>query len=360
MFLAINEIFYSKLRYILIIGVVMLIAYLVFFLTGLAYGLAEENREAIDRWQADQIVLSQDANATLDTSSIAEKSAQAVKASQKAYLTQTPEVIVSNQQKKQPKKINVRFLGIEKEQFLMPNLIEGKAFKKNDEAIGDISLKKEYGLHIGDTIKLAGNSETFKLVGFTEYAKLSVSPVVYISLSAAQQLHSEDSYSSSEKNKKINAIIIRGEVQRLPNTLEKISISTFIKHLPGYQAQLLTFGFMIGFLIVIAATVIGIFIYVLTIQKSNIFGIMKTQGITEAFIIWSLFVQTFLLTFTGILLGFIGTLVTSLLLPEVVPFQNNWLFFSIIAFLMLLMALLGTLFSVRTIIKIDPLKVIGQ
>lgn len=360
MFLAINEIFYSKLRYILIIGVVMLIAYLVFFLTGLAYGLAEENREAIDRWQADQIVLSQDANATLDTSSIAEKSAQAVKASQKAYLTQTPEVIVSNQQKKQPKKINVRFLGIEKEQFLMPNLIEGKAFTKNDEAIGDISLKKEYGLHIGDTIKLAGNSETFKLVGFTEYAKLSVSPVVYISLSAAQQLHSKDSYSSSEKNKKINAIIIRGEVQRLPNTLEKITISTFIKHLPGYQAQLLTFGFMIGFLIVIAATVIGIFIYVLTIQKSNIFGIMKTQGITEAFITWSLFVQTFLLTFTGILLGFIGTLVTSLLLPEVVPFQNNWLFFSIIAFLMLLMALLGTLFSVRTIIKIDPLKVIGQ
>ena len=87
---------------------------------------------------------------------------------------------------------------------------------------------------------------------------------------------------------------------------------------------------------------------------------MKTQGITEAFITWSLFVQTFLLTFTGILLGFIGTLVTSLLLPEVVPFQNNWLFFSIIAFLMLLMALLGTLFSVRTIIKIDPLKVIGQ
>ncbi len=146
----------------------------------------------------------------------------------------------------------------------------------------------------------------------------------------------------------------------MPNTLEKISISTFIKHLPGYQAQLLTFGFMIGFLIVIAATVIGIFIYVLTIQKSNIFGIMKTQGITEAFITWSLFVQTFLLTFTGILLGFIGTLVTSLLLPEVVPFQNNWLFFSIIAFLMLLMALLGTLFSVRTIIKIDPLKVIGQ
>ena len=41
MFLAFNEIRHSKFRYALIIGVMFLIAYLVFFLTGLAYGLAQ-------------------------------------------------------------------------------------------------------------------------------------------------------------------------------------------------------------------------------------------------------------------------------------------------------------------------------
>lgn len=51
MFLAINEMKHSKLRYALVIGVVFLIAYLVFFLTGLAYGLAQENRTAVDKWQ---------------------------------------------------------------------------------------------------------------------------------------------------------------------------------------------------------------------------------------------------------------------------------------------------------------------
>lgn len=49
MFLAINEMKHSKLRYALVIGVVFLIAYLVFFLTGLAYGLAQENRTAVDK-----------------------------------------------------------------------------------------------------------------------------------------------------------------------------------------------------------------------------------------------------------------------------------------------------------------------
>lgn len=45
MFLALNEIMHSKLRYALVAGVMFLIAYLVFFLTGLAYGLAQDNSQ---------------------------------------------------------------------------------------------------------------------------------------------------------------------------------------------------------------------------------------------------------------------------------------------------------------------------
>ena len=80
---------------------------------------------------------------------------------------------------------------------------------------------------------------------------------------------------------RINAIITRGDVQSVPNDLEETDIKSFINDLPGYSAQVLTFGFMIGFLIVIAAIVIGIFIYVLTMQKAEIFGVMKAQGISS-------------------------------------------------------------------------------
>ncbi len=57
MFLALNEIRHSKLRYSLVIGVMFLIAYLVFFLTGLSYGLAQEFQMSIDKWQADNVIL---------------------------------------------------------------------------------------------------------------------------------------------------------------------------------------------------------------------------------------------------------------------------------------------------------------
>ncbi len=355
MFLALNEIMHSKLRYALVAGVMFLIAYLVFFLTGLAYGLAQDNRTAVDKWEADSIVLSKDANSNLGMSMITKKIAEEVEGGKVAYLAQTPGVVTSKDSTEEGK-INVSFFGIDKNQFIMPNLVEGKAFDNDDEAVGDISLKEEYGLAIGDTVKLSGSDKTFKLTGFTDHAKFNVSPVLYTTINAYQEIRFEKEDTS--ENARINAIVVRGKISNLPEDLEQIKISKFINELPGYNAQVLTFGFMIGFLIVIAAIVIGIFIYVLTMQKINIFGVMKAQGITGGFIARSVVAQTFILSFVGILLGLLGTVGTSLVLPDAVPFQSNWLFFGVISLLMLVVAVLGALFSVRTIVKIDPLKAI--
>lgn len=356
MFLALNEIMHSKLRYALVAGVMFLIAYLVFFLTGLAYGLAQDIRTAVDKWEADSIVLSKDANSNLGMSMITKKIAEEVEGGKVAYLAQTPGVVTSKDSTEEGK-INVSFFGIDKNQFIMPNLVEGKAFDNDDEAVGDISLKEEYGLAVGDTVKLSGSDKTFKLTGFTDHAKFNVSPVLYTTINAYQEIRFEKEDTS--ENARINAIVVRGKISNLPEDLEQIKISKFINELPGYNAQVLTFGFMIGFLIVIAAIVIGIFIYVLTMQKINIFGVMKAQGITGGFIARSVVAQTFILSFVGILLGLLGTVGTSLVLPDAVPFQSNWLFFGVISLLMLVVAVLGALFSVRTIVKIDPLKAIG-
>ncbi|RBS91794.1 efflux ABC transporter permease [Enterococcus faecium] len=325
-------------------------------MTGLAYGLAQDNRTAVDKWEADSIVLSKDANSNLGMSMITKKIAEEVEGGKVAYLAQTPGVVTSKDSTEEGK-INVSFFGIDKNQFIMPNLVEGKAFDNDDEAVGDISLKEEYGLAVGDTVKLSGSDKTFKLTGFTDHAKFNVSPVLYTTINAYQEIRFEKEDTS--ENARINAIVVRGKISNLPEDLEQIKISKFINELPGYNAQVLTFGFMIGFLIVIAAIVIGIFIYVLTMQKINIFGVMKAQGITGGFIARSVVAQTFILSFVGILLGLLGTVGTSLVLPDAVPFQSNWLFFGVISLLMLVVAVLGALFSVRTIVKIDPLKAIG-
>ena len=73
MFLGINEIKYSKGRYVLVISVMVLIAWLIFILSGLANGLAQGNRVAVDQWNADAIVLADDANSNLNASVVEDK-----------------------------------------------------------------------------------------------------------------------------------------------------------------------------------------------------------------------------------------------------------------------------------------------
>ena len=68
MFLAINEILKEKSRFVLIVIVVVLVSYLVFFLTGLAYGLASSYTRALDKWDASGIIMSANANDTIGRS----------------------------------------------------------------------------------------------------------------------------------------------------------------------------------------------------------------------------------------------------------------------------------------------------
>ena len=354
MFLAINEIRHSKLRYALVTGVMFLIAYLVFFLTGLAYGLAQDNRMAVDKWEADQILLTEEANDNLNMSMLPRSLYNEVDAPEKAVLAQTAGVVTKEDN---GEKVDVTFFGIDPDQFLAPNITDGEMFASDDEAVADSSIEEEYGISIGDTIKLAGSDKKLKIVGFTDNARFSVAPVLYTSIGAYQEIRFEKEDDS--ENARINAIVTRGKIKEVPDDLVATDISKFINELPGYNAQVLTFGFMIGFLIVIAAIVIGIFIYVLTMQKSEIFGVMKAQGISSRYIAFSVIAQTFLLATSGVLIGGLATIGTALVLPAAVPFQINLLFFASISVMMILIAMLGAFFSVRTIVKIDPLKAIG-
>lgn len=364
MFLAWKEIKYSKTRFALIVGVMTLVSYLVYFLTGLAYGLAQDNRTSVDKWEADGIVLTDESNQNINMSMMTFAEAEEVDANETALLGLTSSVIQKEGNTSEDSKINVTFFGIDPDEFIMPEVIEGETFANEDEVVADISLKEEDGIELGDIVELSGTDKAVEVVGFTENAKFNVAPVLYTTIPAYQEIRFE-AVDDSE-NGRISAVVVRdgGEegiasVTGDSDKLKGYSIKEYISNIPGYNAQVLTFGLMIGFLIVIAAVVIGIFIYVLTLQKSSMFGVMKAQGISSGYIAKSVVAQTFLLAVFGIGIGLLLTIGTSLVLPATVPFTANWFFIEGITVLMIGVAVLGALFSVRTVVKIDPLEAIG-
>ncbi|HCG2900024.1 TPA: ABC transporter permease [Staphylococcus aureus] len=349
MFLAWNEIRRNKLKFGLIIGVLTMISYLLFLLSGLANGLINMNKEGIDKWQADAIVLNKDANQTVQQSVFNKKDIEN-KYKKQATLKQTGEIVSNGHQKD-----NVLVFGVEKSSFLVPSLIEGHKATKDNEVLADETLKNK-GFKIGDTLSLSQSDEKLHIVGFTESAKYNASPVIFTNDATIAKINPRLT------GDKINAVVVRDtnwKDKKLNQELEAVSINDFIENLPGYKPQNLTLNFMISFLFVISATVIGIFLYVMTLQKTSLFGILKAQEFTNGYLANVVISQTLILALFGTAFGLLLTGVTGAFLPDAVPVKFDVLTLLVFAIVLMIVSVLGSLFSILTIRKIDPLKAIG-
>lgn len=354
MFLAWNEIKNNKLRFSLIVGVLMLVSYLVFFLSGLAVGLENLNKEAIDKWEAEGIILTEESDLSLPQSSISLEEVEPEGMDEYAILGQLS-AIASNDEAK----ANVSIFGIKEEEFIMPDVVEGNPFQEEGEVIADASLKEE-GFELGDELEISSSDEKLTISGFTEDAKFNAAPVLYADLGTLQKVKFGEAADSNEDQ--VNGIVVRAadldEVQA-GDDLQVIGTQTFIENLPGYTEQNLTLTLMIYFLFVISAVILAIFLYVLTIQKISIFGVMKAQGISNKYLAKSVISQTFLLALSGVVVGLALTILTGYFLPEAVPVAFDYIDMLIYGLVLIVVSVFGALFSVKTIVKIDPLSAIG-
>ena len=256
-------------------------------------------------------------------------------------------------------KTNVSIFGINEDEFIMPEVTEGEAFTEDNEVIAGDALKED-GFKVGDELKLSSSSELLTIVGFTDNARFNGAPVLYGDLATFQRVKFGE---GAETNKEsINAIVVRDdniEAIETDDSLELTEIETFIRNLPGYTEQSLTLNFMIYFLFGISSVIVAIFLYVLFVQKISIFGVMKAQGISNSYLSRSVIAQTFLLTAIGVAVGFALTLITGAFLPSAVPVAFNLVTMLIYGLVLIVVAIMGAVFSVLTIVRIDPLKAIG-
>lgn len=353
MFLAIQELLKEKSRFTLITAVIILVSYLVFFLLALAYGLATSYTQAVDKWNADAIVMNENANNTIGrsiitgamTGGLLEKEGSAPL----GVGTATVEKDASE---------DVALFGINTNSFLAPNLTEGRAIQNSSEVIISNDLSA-IGLSLNYSFSFQGDETIYKVVGVTDSATFQTAPVIYMSLQDWRNAASAASGMIGMKDDtSISAVVLKGS-HEVASPLQKQSIQDFIYTLPGYQAQVLTFSLMIGFLVGIAAFVLAIFIYILTLQKKSIFGVLKAEGVPNSYIAWSVIVQVGILSIGGLIIGMGLALLTGALLGTKVPFAVNPVFFASISGLFLACSALGALASVRSVTKIDPVEAIG-
>ena len=355
MFLALREIRHEPARFTLIISVITLVAYLTFFLASLAVGLAHRYRAGIDGWNTASVAVTDASNENLSASRLSDKQLKAATDLAKdngttasalmstAAVAQAPDV---KDEDGEALREDVFAFGIDLDGQLSPPVADGRAISTPDsEVLVDDSLKAK-GLAVGDALRLLGSDHDWTIVGFTHDTTFQAAPVVTMDSRALRQ-HGPTSLSPA-----VSAVVFTSDLTTDSKATQSakdagltiLTTEELIRTLPGYSAQVLTFSLMIGSLIIIASTVLGI---------------LKARGVPTGYLIRSGCAQTLVLSVAGIGIGLLLTMATSLVLPRAVPFRISAPLDLLIVTAFIVVSVIGGFISVRVISRIDPVEAIS-
>lgn len=371
MFLAIRELKHSKWRFAMIGMILVLISWLVFILSGLGNGLSTLSAATFKNMTAEYVVFEEGSRHAMSRSVISENLVQELKGEKQvkdaAPMGSHVAVVIKEGKKDDNEKIDVSLIGIEPGSFLEPAVIEGKSLakSKNFQVIVNDSLKNK-GIKIGDKLEIEGSTKTLEVIGFVSGETFNHLPSIFMTMEDWRVLQFAAPGADMGVELPVNAIMLQGdsiEPDKLESAFEGIEVATkkeAINGLPGYKEENGTIMMMLSFLLVISAFVIGVFFYVLTLQKVNQFGVMKAIGASNIFLIKAIVSQVTLIAFVSIGIGILLTYGTAAIFPEGMPFAlDSTLVFSY-ALVLLIVSILSSLVSVRRITKIDPLHAIGR
>lgn len=355
MFLAIKEIKHEKLRYSLIIAMIVMVGYLMFVLMGMMLGLAGENKAAITSWDTQTVYLNKNSNDNMSQSLITKDQLAGKKLNTHEALVGQAPVVVKRAAGRSLKQ-SVQFIGLEPDQYIAKHnitLVAGRHAHNQHELVVDQSLKAK-GYQLGDRIKINSSSTNYRIVGFAKDAQLNIAPVMYGRLSTWKTLRGVQPQ-----------VVASGIVANQPegkgrfSKLAHYTSQQFIQKLPGYAAENSTFAFMIGFLMIISLVIIAVFLYILTMQKMPNYAVLRAQGIPTRYLVATTIHQAVLLMVSGIAGGLLLTLITAWLMPMTVPLVLNWSVIGILSIVLVLLGVIGALLPVRMILKIDPVRALN-
>ena len=371
MFLAIKEMKHSKLRFSMIGAIIMLIAWLVFILSGLGNGLSSLAAATMKNIDAEYFIYEEGTGGkimkTKVSGDIKDDIIGKYGVEDAALLGQSTVVVYKKGADSSVEKDDVTLLGIEAGGFIEPTVVEGQQLDASNVngVVADISLK-EKGYDIGDTIVITSSNIEVEIVGFVEGETFNHLSVLFADLELWQSYAFAAPGSDNGLKNPVQAIALQGkniDATKIDATYDKIETVTHseaVMGMPGYKEESATIYMMLAFLMVISAIIIGVFFYIFILQKTQQFGVMKAIGATDRFIKNSIISQVFVLSLTSIVLGVILTYLTALVFPSGMPFDLDFKMVVLYGVILLVVSVLGAVVSASRVTKIDPLTALGR
>lgn len=358
--LAWKELVYGKRKYILIELLIVLLMFMVLFLSGLAEGLGRAVISGIDNMDADYFLLNDSAESLITISDLNTEVYDQLKSQTDAELAVLDIQRLYLSKQYDDEKLNITYFAIEAGSFLEPSVSEGVQLADSD-AENPILLDDDFsleGIKIGDIVTDSSTELEFTVVGFVEDQMYGHTSIGFITTDTYTKLRS---LLNPLYEKSYHAIALRnGSVENVGlDGTELVAKADIIENIPSYTAEHITITMIVWVLVVVSAAIIGVFYYILTLQKRKQFSVIKAIGMGMSRIAGIVVSQVCIIAVCGAVIANFLTFAMAAALPETMPFYLKGTAACLVTIAFILISVVSSLISILNISNVDPMKVIG-
>ncbi len=356
---ALRELLYGKKKYILIELLLVLLMFMVLFLCGLVEGLGRAVTSAIDNRVADYYILSDSAEKLITVSELPDGIINEVREKTNSEVTTLDIQRMYLQKQGEERKLNVIYFAIDANSFLAPSVIEGKTLEYSDKD-NPIVLDDDFmaeDIHVGDIIIDSASGFEFNVVGFAKDEMYGHVSVGFITRDSYTQIRTR---LNPQYGTTIHALAFKGKPDDLDmDGKELVKKQDIIDNIPSYRAEHLTITMIIYVLVIVSAIVIGVFYYIMTIQKRRQFGVMKAVGFGMGKLSAIVVSEVSLLSVFAAVVANIFTFAMSAVIPQKMPFHLLPADAVSVSAGFVLISIVSSLISIIHISRVDPIQAIG-
>ncbi|NMC52289.1 MAG: ABC transporter permease [Chloroflexi bacterium] len=380
LYLAIKEIWRNRTRFLLFSLVIALITILVLFIAALAVGLANANKEYLDKLNTDLLAFQDNVDLQITTSQIGWSKLNDIRRVDGVVdigaIGYSRATLVF-EDGREP--VDVSLIGVEAGRPGSPSVTDGRALRttRGNEVVIDENAVRQAGLAIGDQIiikVIQGTKEEFyalRVVGTAEAQQYLYAPSIFLPFQTWERVRPQAVRGGTPgREQAANMVAIRvqsglnlqsaaSRIQSQVSDLQVVDKETAIQAIPGYSVQQSTLNTQRSFTLLIGLLVIGGFFQIQTLQKVPQIGVLKAIGADNKVIAVSVVSQISIVTLIGVAIGTLVTFLFSIFMPDAVPiiFEPRAIVFQILG--LLAIGPLGGLVAVRLATRIEPLTALG-
>lgn len=340
---------------------------LLLFLGGLLDGLYLGSSGALRSQQADLIVYSSDARDSLVRSRIDGSTRAAIAAVPGVAKTGgLGLVLVGGQPSGSDKAVDLAVLGFETPiKGMSPNQT-----LPTGEGLADRSLESK-GVKVGDTISVGPGKVPVKVGGWVEDSNFLLQGGLWVAPETWRQVLATSRPDAVLAPDAFQAVVVTlapgASAKAVAADIDKatagrtrtLTVDEAVLAIPGLKEQNSTFSAIIYVTLAVAGLVVALFFALLTLERTGLYGVFKAIGASSGQLFSGVVVQALVITAVSFAIGAAAVVLLSRVLPAGVPLQLELARSVQVLVGLIVMTALGSAFSLRRVVRIDPASAIG-